>query len=72
MTKAEINALEKIFAAEIDGRLPFQSRAKIYQALVDQGLVAPMEWRVGTGPFACTVKGYQLTHAGRFLYCDQC
>jgi hypothetical protein len=70
-TKAELNALEKVFAAEIDGRLPFQSKAKIFKRLQEDGLLEPME-RAFCGRFAVTVTGYQLTHAGRFLYCSSC
>lgn len=69
--KRIINALEKVFAAEIDGRLPFQSKARIYSELADDGLVAPMERQFG-GRFPITVSGWQLTHAGRLLYCSEC
>jgi hypothetical protein len=72
-TKAELNALEKVFAAEIEGRLPFQSKAKIYRRLCDDGLLAPMERRIGADRFGVIiVSGYELTHAGRILYCSQC
>lgn len=71
-TKAELAALEKVFDAEINGRLPFQSKARIYQTLCNEGLLAPMRRLIGTGPFAVMVAGYELTHAGRFLYCASC
>lgn len=72
-TKAEIKALERVFAAEIEGRLPFQSRAKIYWRLFDDGLVEPMVRNFGVGPWGnLTVTGWQLTHAGRYLYCSSC
>lgn len=70
-TKAELAALEKVFAAEIEDRLPFQSRAAIFSRLSDGGLVEPMERKFG-GRFPVTVTGWQLTHAGRFLYCHSC
>lgn len=71
MTK--LKALEKVFAAEINDRLPLQSRAKIFHRLSDEGLVAPMERSFGAGRFgAITVTGWQLTHAGRLLYCSSC
>ena len=66
MTKATISALEKVFAAEIEGRLPFQSKSKIFQRLADDGLIQPMERKLG-GRFPVTMKGWQLTHAGRIL-----
>lgn len=72
-SKAALNALERVFGAEIEGRLPFQSKAKIFQQLHDDGLVEPMERQFGGDRFGpITVKGWQLTHAGRFLYCSSC
>lgn len=68
-TKAELDALEKVFAAEIDGRLPYQSKGKIYQRLCDNGLLAPMVREFGSGAFVVIANGYQLTHAGRLAYC---
>ena len=69
LTKADVNALGKIFAAEINGLLPFQSRAQIYLDLCDRGLAEPMTRRLGSGPFAVIVRGFQLTHAGRLRLC---
>lgn len=72
-TKAELNALEKVFAAEIEGRLPFQSKAKIYRRLCDDGLLASVERKVGGDRLgAIIVSGYELTHAGRIIYCLEC
>jgi len=71
-TKAEMNALERVFAAEVEGRLPFQSKAAIYQRLAEDGLIEPMERRFGDRLGVVLVKGWQLTHAGRFLYCASC
>lgn len=71
-TKTILNALEKVFAAEVENRLPFQSKAKIYQQLADDGLIEPMERVFRSSHFPLTVKGYQLTHAGRILYCSSC
>jgi hypothetical protein len=65
------SALEKVFAAEIEDRLPFQSRAKIYDELYQRGMIAPMQ-KVYGGSFSVTVDGYQLTHAGRYAYCSNC
>jgi len=70
-TKKTIKALESVFEAEIEDRLPFQSKALIYLDLCDDGLVAPMERTFG-GRFPVIVKGWQLTHAGRFVYCSSC
>jgi hypothetical protein len=72
MKKSDIKALEKIFSAEINGLLPLQSKAKIYLQLEAEGLVAPMERIFGGGSWKIVVKGWQLTHDGRFAYCDNC
>lgn len=72
MTKAEMNALEKVFEAEIEGRLPFQSKAKVFSRLCDKGYLEPMDRRLGDGRFAVTVTGYQLSHLGRITYCASC
>lgn len=72
-TKAELNALEKVFAAEINDHLPFQSKAKIFRQLCEDGMLEPMERHFGGDRFgAITVSGYQLTHAGRMAYCMSC
>lgn len=72
MNRQELAALEKVFAAEIDGRLPFQSKAKIYRSLCDQGYLEPMERNFGHDRFRVMVHGYQLSHAGRLRYCLSC
>ena len=72
-TKATLRALKKVFAAEIEGRLPFQSKARIFYELSRDGLLEPMERHFGVAGFGdIVVKGYQLTHAGRLLYCASC
>jgi hypothetical protein len=70
-TKKVLRALERVFAAEIEDRLPFQSNALIYLDLCDEGMVEPMERTFG-GRFPVIVKGWQLTHAGRITYCGSC
>jgi hypothetical protein len=72
MKKAELAALEKVFAAEIEGRLPFQSKAKIFRTLCDEGYLEPMERNFGHDRFGIIVHGYQLSHAGRLAYCLSC
>lgn len=71
-TKKDLAVLEKIFAAEIEGRLPYQSKARSMTALCERGLVAPMARKFGDDRFAVTVTGFQLTHRGRILYCESC
>lgn len=41
-TKAMMQALEKVLAAEIEDRLPYQSRSLIYVQLEKDGLVEEM------------------------------
>src|ERR1700689_1367527 len=72
MKKSTINALERVFAAEINGRLPLQSKANIYRELEAEGMVSQMGRTFGNGAFKASVKGWQLTHAGRFAYCENC
>ncbi len=71
--KTELAALEKVFAAEISNGLPFQSKAKIYAKLENDGLLERATHVVGAGErFPVTVTGYMLTHAGRMAYCESC
>mgnify|MGYP001578005687 CR=1 FL=1 len=74
LTKKHIQALEKVFAAEIKGRLPFQSKARIYADLADAGYLEPdaRTLSFSDGLPSMTVSGYVLTHAGRYAYCIQC
>ena len=74
LTKKQLQALEKVFAAEIKNRLPFQSKARIYADLARQDYLQSYTRRLsfGDGLPAMTVSGYALTHAGRYAYCSQC
>lgn len=72
MTKADIAALERVFAAEIEGRLPFQSKAKIFKHLSEVGYLEPLECKFGHDRYSVVVTGYQLSHAGRLAYCLSC
>lgn len=68
----EMQMLEKVWMAEVENRLPFQTRAAMIKRLAAQGLVQPMETMVGKGHPQVRVTGWQLTHAGRVLYCSTC
>jgi hypothetical protein len=70
--KKVMNALEKVFSAEIYGRPIFQSKASIYRDLLAAGLVEWASHSYGQGWSAVTVSGYALTHRGRYLYCSNC
>jgi len=69
-SKKILSALGKIFAAEIDGMLPYQSRVKIYEDLIAAGLVESMHRRSPKGFWV--EAGYALTEKGRMLYCSNC
>lgn len=71
-SKATLKILERAFAAEIEGRLPFQCRSKLAKELVESGHLQEMVRRFGTGALAVKVAGYSLTHLGRILYCETC
>jgi hypothetical protein len=68
ISKQHFKALEKVFAAEIEGCLPFQSKAAVYNELRLDGMVEAVSVKMGI----CRVDGYELTHAGRMAYCAQC
>ena len=72
MTKKELAALEKVFSTEIGGRLPFQSRAKIYEKLLEDGMVERVTAIIGGGWPEVTVRGYALTLRGHIAYCESC
>jgi hypothetical protein len=72
-TKAEMKMLERAFAAEIEDRLPFQSRSDIAHRLAKEGYLQPMTIEHQADRFGpITVKGWQLTHLGRLTYCASC
>lgn len=83
MKAAHISALEKLFADEIRSALepqrgtlprdlPFQSKAKVFAELESEGLARRREVRIGSGWSAVTVRGWELTEAGRLAYCMTC
>lgn len=68
LNKREFEALGKVFAAEVECRLPFQSTAMIYTSLRDMGL---LEWgHEKLGVITC--YGWYLTQHGRHYYCERC
>jgi hypothetical protein len=67
----ELEALEKVWIAEVSNQLPFQSRAAIYKRLEAHNLVERMEVTL-PGRLPVVVNGWQLTHAGRLYYCSSC
>lgn len=72
-TKAEMKMLERAFAAEVENRLPFQSRSEIAHRLARDGYLQPMAVEYPADRFgSITVRGWQLTHLGRLTYCMSC
>ena len=74
MTKKEMDLLEKVFEAEINGRL-YQGKCKTAAKLADDGLIRIHEERIHVPPLGfMTVRGYVTTLAGNATYCmsDRC
>jgi len=75
MNKKEFALLELAFGAEINAALSksgirlMQTKSKLADKLVEDGLLRKTEVRL-SGPWPCTVKGYELTEAGRLAYCS--
>ena len=71
MKSAELKMLGNVFAAEVQNRLPFQSKAAMIKRLAAKGFVEPMTLTI---PPAFTVKvtGWTLTQLGRLTYCKSC
>lgn len=73
LNKKDFDLLEKIFAEEIGGTLPFQSKSKEYKRLEAEGLVLYDSEIKGHDRFgAIRVSGWYLTHTGRYEYCKAC
>lgn len=76
MTKKEKELLERAFAQEVDAALTggphvIQTRSKLAKKLVDDGLLREFEITL-LGGLPVTIKGYELTEVGRFVYCTTC
>lgn len=76
MIKRENELLERAFAQEVESALTkgchlIQTRSKIAIKLVDEGLLREREITLG-GQFPVTIKGFELTEAGRLAYCMTC
>ena len=70
MTKAKIKMLERIFALEIEGRLPFQSKSKVLLELEQAGMVERYRREYPPDRFGkIVVDGWALSQIGRFEYC---
>jgi hypothetical protein len=79
MKKAHLAALEKLFTFEVSRALnpraiglPMQSTAKVFTELEREGMVEPAAMTVPSRFGPITVRGWELTHAGRAAYCATC
>jgi hypothetical protein len=78
LNRRDLELLGKVFAVEVHAALTprypmvFQTRSKRIQALKEMGMVKEAEKRVGRGPFAVTIKGWELTALGHLTYCMSC
>ena len=71
--KRHYDALGKIYAAEVNGRLPFQSKARVFKELEAMGLAKEAEEVMGRDRLsAIVVRGWYLTQLGRLTYCMSC
>lgn len=72
LKKQDFILLARVFRAEIENRLPAQiGKSKAITALHNRGYIEPMTITLGGG-LPVIVKGWNLTHAGRFTYCQNC
>lgn len=78
MKKAELDLLERAFAAAIDAAINggdglFQTKSKLAKKLCDEGMLKEVEITL-PGPLQIVVRGYAQTLLGNFAYCmsDRC
>lgn len=70
MNKRELALLEKAFVAEMGG-VPLQTKSKLAEKLVDDGMLERV-YHVLEGRPPVIIKGFGLTHAGRYEYGKSC
>ena len=68
MNKRELQMLERVWIAEIEGRLPLQTKSKVAEKLTEDGYLIHDATVMG----GARVEGYWLSHAGRLSYCMSC
>lgn len=74
VNKRELALLERAFAAEIQAALEggpglIQPKGKLIDKLVADGLLCHVSETLSGHP-PITLRGYELTHLGRFVYCS--
>jgi hypothetical protein len=69
MNKAELDFLERVFSAEIDGRF-YQTKSKLAKNMEDDGYIQKTSKSFGKDRFGeIVVTGYVLTIKGNYTYC---
>lgn len=76
MNKRELAILEKAYEAEVRAALEggthiIQTKCKEAKALEEKGLLARTTEKLHIR-HPVTIEGYELTHAGRAIYCATC
>jgi hypothetical protein len=72
LNRRDFELLGRVFMAEIQNLLPAQiGKSKAVASLHERGYIEPYT-RTLPGALPVTIKGWALTHAGRFTYCQNC
>ena len=74
LTKSQLNMLEKIFSAQLDGSL-HETRSKVAKQLETDGYIVREVKNLGKDRFGIiSITGYALTLKGNAAYCmsDRC
>ena len=70
MTKKELDLLEKIFQAQLEGRL-YQTKSKLAKQMEEDGFIMEDSKAFGVACFGkIIVRGYTLTIKGNYAYCS--
>lgn len=74
LTKAQHDAVEKLFVQDFPGEQLAGLNPKTAAKLVEKGIAEEIHVQLPRRPgqFAVTVKAWKLTLFGHFLYCDWC
>lgn len=79
MNKRTLDLLEKAFEAQVNAALNggtdlIQTKSKLAQQLVEDGLLVKDTQMLPGWPSAITIEGYRLTDLGHATYCfsDRC
>lgn len=72
LKRRDFELLGRVFDAEIRNLLPAQiGKSKAVAGLHERGYIEPMAVTL-PGSFPVTITGWNITEAGRFIYCMNC